>query len=394
MASDSITLQEGSISNHELGTQQLTPPPKRQPHICIFMQTFGGGGAEFSMVTLANGLLEQGVRVDMIVASAEGPNLSRLDPGVRLIDFRKANVASCIMPLARYLRRARPDGLLSAMTHSNNAAIIARGLSRVATRIVISERITLRWQPTSIREALHIRLRKLLYRFADALVMVAREEVADAVEEFALDPSSVKCIYNPVLSPEFEQARKERPEHPWLQPSRDRSVPVVVAVGRLNPIKDYPTLLRAFARVRESREARLVIIGAGDQKDELEALIGELGIGGSVSLAGYLQNPIKEMNAADLFALTSRLEGLPGVLIQALGCGLPIVSTDSRTGPREVLDGGRLGSLVPVGDVSAVAEAMLAKLDEGPRSLAVQDLERFSLHGAVMAYRELLLPLN
>lgn len=345
------------------------------------------------MVTLANGCVERGVSVDLVTGQAIGPNVKRLDGRVRLVDLRAVHMAQAILPLAHYLRKTKPDALLAAMTHTNNAAIIAGFLARSSTRIVVSERTTIDWKPTSLIESLHICIRSVLYRRADALVLVAREEVAEAARRFKLPHERVCCIYNPIITPEFEASRKMAPEHPWLCEKGTIPAPVIVAVGRLDPIKDYASLLEAFSLLKSKRPARLVIFGEGEQRSVLEARIDALGISDSVSLPGYVDNPVGEMNAADLFVLSSRLEGLPGVLIQALGCGLRIVSTDCTTGPREILEGGKWGRLVRVGDVDALATAMDEMLnDVEPPALCRSHLEKFSLSHAVDAYLDRLLP--
>ncbi len=366
---------------------------ERQPRISIFVPTLLGGGAETAMVTLANGFVDKGVSVDLVTGLAMGPNLKRLDHRVRLVDLQTAHMTQAILPLARYLRQTEPDALLTAMTHTNNAALVARLLARRDTRIVVSERTTINWKPTRLIEAIHIGVRSILYRHTDALVLVAREEIAEACRRFRLTREQVCCIYNPILTPEFEASRRIAPAHPWLREKSPESGPVIVAVGRLDPIKDYASLLEAFSRLRRRRPARLVIFGEGEQRTFLEARIAALGISESVSLPGYVDNPIKEINAGDLFILSSRLEGLPGVLIQALGCGLRIISTDCTTGPREILEDGKWGRLVGVGDVPALAIAMEEILEEvEPPAQAQSHLEQFSLSHAVAAYLERLLP--
>lgn len=364
-----------------------------QPRIGIFVPTLLGGGAETTMSTLANGFVDRGVAVDLVVGQAIGPNLKRLDSRVRLIDLQTTHMVQAILPLAFYLRRSRPDALLTAMTHANNAAIIARFLAQSQTRIVASERTTIDWKPTRMVEAIHLRLRSILYRNIDTLVLVAREEEAEATRRFRLAGGRVCCIYNPIITPEFSSSRQMPPTHPWLRNRSANSGPVIVAVGRLDPIKDYGCLLDAFSRLRRKQPARLIIFGEGEQRKMLEARIDELRIGEAVSLPGYVEDPVREMNAGDLFVLSSRSEGLPGVLIQALGCGLRIVSTDCTTGPREILEGGKWGRLVDVGDVNAFAKAMEDAI-AGPEPFKPDrsHLAQFSLPYAVDAYLARLLP--
>jgi glycosyltransferase involved in cell wall biosynthesis len=176
----------------------------------------------------------------------------------------------------------------------------------------------------------------------------------------------ISTIYNPVVPPELLTRAKAPLEHPWFEPD---SPPVLLGVGRLSAQKDFPTLLRAFARVRRLRPARLIILGEGKRpgyRPELLALARELGVGEDVQLPGFAENPYAYMARASVFVMSSAWEGLPSVLVEALACGCPVVSTDCPSGPREILQGGRYGRLVPVGDAEALAKAILATLDAPP----------------------------
>ena len=150
-------------------------------------------------------------------------------------------------------------------------------------------------------------------------------------------------------------------EHAWFG---DGGAPVILAAGRLSGEKDYPTLLRAFAEVVGSRSARLVILGQGVERESLLELAERLGVSDRFDLPGFDVNPFRYMSRASVFVLSSRYEGFPNVLAQAMACGAPVVSTDCRSGPSEMLEGGRWGRLVPVGDWRAMARAIEATLDD------------------------------
>lgn len=348
-----------------------------------------GGGAEQVSVTIANSLADRGHCVDLVLARASGPNRDRVSSQVRIVDLGRAGMAQCIAPLARYLRTERPDSILSVMTHANNATLLARLLSGRKARLLISERVSLRWPAENTKEFLHQSLRRLLYRRADRLIMVAREEIPLAADWFGIPQERISTIYNPVVTPEFERLRSERPVHRWL--SAKLAEPVVIAVGRLEPQKDHALLIEAFAIMRSFRPARLIVFGEGSLRGALEAQVRSLGLVDCVDLPGFTRNPVAELAAADLFVLSSRNEGLPGALIQALACGLPVVSTDCPTGPSEILDGGRHGWLVPLGSARALAAAMDEALDHGAPPTAVARASHFSLDHAVDQYENLLL---
>lgn len=328
--------------------------------IAVFLPSLHGGGAERVMVTLANGFAARGYRVDLVLAAAQGPYLQDVSPQVRIVDLAAGRVIKALWPLARYLRRERPVALLSAMNHANVVAVLAHRLARVPCRLVVSEHTNLSTEVARVQglaaRAVYALVPRL-YPKADAVVAVSRDAAQD-LERFAhLPAGSVQAIYNPFDLDRIGRLAAEAPPHPWLQAGESR--PVVVAVGRLNEAKDFPTLLRAFAAMRGRHRARLMILGEGELRPELEALAQSLGLGADdVQMPGFVRNPFAYLARAALFVLSSRWEGLPGVLVEAMACGVPVVSTDCPSGPREILEGGRWGRLVPVGDVAALAQAM------------------------------------
>jgi glycosyltransferase involved in cell wall biosynthesis len=204
------------------------------------------------------------------------------------------------------------------------------------------------------------RLIRWAYPRADAVVAVSQGVASDLVEVCGIAASHVHVLNNPVVTPETARMRSEPVDHPWL---RDPTLPVVLAVGRLVPQKDFGTLLEAFALARRSRAARLVILGEGPLRAELEATVRRLDVAADVDLPGFCANPYAAMAAADVFVLSSAWEGSPGVLIEAMSCGTPVLSTDCPSGPRQILDGGRWGRLVPVGDAQAMANGLVDAVD-------------------------------
>jgi glycosyltransferase involved in cell wall biosynthesis len=279
----------------------------------------------------------------------------------------------------------------------NVEALWARRLSGRSIRVVVCEHIQISHflsERPGWRNRFFGPLMRQTYPQADAIVAVS-DGVAEELARFARLPrDQITTVYNPVVTPELIQRSKEACAHPWF--SGDE-VPVILTVGRLAEQKDHPTLIRAFARLRAERPARLMIIGdvgsdsKGDRKRErLLALARDLGVGGDVCLPGFESNPLKYMSRARLFALSSRYEGLPTVLIEALACGCPVVSTDCP-GSVEILERGRYGSLVPIGDDLALAHAMTHALTEEPDIGLLRKRARdFSADRAVLRYEALL----
>lgn len=351
--------------------------------IAIFLPSLRGGGAERVMVTLANGFAARGHRVDLVLARAEGPYLAEVAQNVRIVDLNMDRILASLLPLIRYLRRERPDAMLSALNHANIIAILAYKLAQVKMRLVVSERNSLSGCRSGIKDKVIFHLMRWLYPAADSVVAVSKAMAQELIVELGLPKDKVTSIPNPVEVEAIGHLAQFRPKHPWLMPE---SPPVVLAVGRLEPQKDYLTLLDAFDQLRATRDARLIILGEGAQRSALERDILDRGLSGAVELAGFVENPFGWMKACDLFVLPSRHEGFPNVLVQAMACGAKVVSMDCPTGPDEILESGRWGRLVPVGDAGALAKAMIEALDDSTSPDVGARAQEFRSERAISSY--------
>lgn len=389
--------------------------------VALFIRSLKGNGAQRSTMNLAGALAERGLDVDLVLVTAEGPLLGEVSKKVRVVDlgvrsglgvlklaFRRPadflalapiigglkapRTLGAIDPLAHYLRQARPVALLSALDYGNVAAILAAELAGVGTRIVISQRNQLSADVELAVEKRVARLTPVVRRFyprADAIVAVSEGVAEDLARVCGLPRERVTAIYNAVVDDALAARAAEPTGDPWFDGPRDR--PTLLAVGKLKHQKDYPTMLRAFARLRRERPVQLGVLGDGPDREALEAMTRDLGIADDVRFLGFSQNPFAYMAKADCFVLSSAFEGLPGVLIQALACGAPSVSTDCPSGPREILDGGRHGPLVPVGDDEALSAAIAATLDAPPDRAALKARGGFfSFDRAADAYLDML----
>lgn len=365
----------------------------RAPRVALFLPNLHGGGAERMMANLSEGFAERGVEVDLVLAAAEGPYLSEVSERVNVVDLGSSGVAASLPKLVRYLRRSRPEALLVTLNHASLVALVAKRLAGVPVRVFVrgSNMLFLR-PPKTLKGKVMPALVKRLFPWADGHISVS-QGVADNLHSFTgISEDKIYTIYNPVVTDALHRKAAQTPEHPWFG---DDGPPTLLAAGRLTRQKDYPTLLRALARLREQegyKETRLVILGEGEGREGLETLIRDLGLENAVDLPGFVNNPFSYMSRADLFVLSSAWEGLPGVLIQAMACGCPVVSTDCPSGPREILEGGRYGPLVPVGDEERLAEAMRKTL-EGPldSGLLKERAAAFSPERVVPQYLEVLL---
>jgi len=363
-----------------------------QKRIAIFMPSLFGGGGQRSMLNLAHGIAECGYAVDLVLAQVAGPFLADVRRSVRVVDLRASRALTSLPALVRYLRRERPEAMLSVFGYVNIIALWAWRLAGVRTRLFVNEQNTVSCEAghaSSWRGRLTPRLMKRFYPLAHGIVVVSRGVRDDLAELTHISRDRITVIYNPsVVGADVREKARSPLDHPWFQHGQP---PVLLAVGRLQLQKDYPMLIRAFARLRQVRPTvRLVILGEGKQRPLLEALVREQGLEQDVSLPGFVANPYAYMARASLFVLSSRWEGLPTVLIEALCCGTRVVSTDCPSGPREILRDGQHGQLVPVGDAEALARAMDTALASPPSCPASESWRPYELESVVRQYINLL----
>ncbi len=399
-------------------------------HIALFMPSLGGGGVERVMLNLASAFVERGSRVDLVVCRAEGPVRDQVPAQLNLVALRAAPPGwarllilaadpkglktllrpvllplkgvkqfRCLPDLARYLRHERPQVLLPAMTKPNLMAVWARRLTGVPTRVVLSEHNTFsvdlsfpRRKRRKWRRRFLPALVKQVYSQADAIIAVSNGVADDLTQCTGIPRERITTIYNPIVTPELLSQTRAPLDHPWFQPA---APPVVLGVGRFHEQKDFPTLLRAFARVRAQQKAHLMILGEANQvesRTELTTLAAQLGIADDVMLPGFVDNPFAYMAHAAVFALSSAWEGFGNVIAEALACGCPVVSTDCPSGPAEILENGRYGPLVPVGDDAALADAISSVLNAPPNRDALRARgAMFTAEAAADRYLEVLL---
>jgi glycosyltransferase involved in cell wall biosynthesis len=376
----------------------IEEPSGRGPgplHVALFLPTMGGGGAEKMFRRLALAFAQAGVRVDLVLATGGGPNAEGLPSDIRVIDLHRSRVLASIVPLARYMTTARPDALIATLTYANIAATCARAMSAHRPQLILREANTLSessLEPIKARSRLLPALARLAYPHADAIVGVSAGVAENLVEQVGIPRALVRVIHNPTFDREIITLMREPLDHRWF---RDGGPPVALSAGRLTAQKRFDTFIHAIDIARRTRPIRAIILGEGEERARLEALIRELGLDDSVDLVGFRKNPYAYMAGARLYVMSSAFEGFPNALVEAMACGLPIVSTDCPSGPREILamDGpgtGTYGTLVPVGDPDSLARGILFELGcERDSSVSQRRAQEFSPERAAARYIDL-----
>lgn len=366
----------------------------RPRRIAMLMPSLAGGGAEKMFLRVAAGLARRGFAVDLLVERATGPYVELVPGEIRLLRLDARLSGTTLPKLLRYVARERPDVLLSNLDWTNAFALIAKKFFARKLRVVVRQAVAFSAAHAESRFRIRIVVMQALKRLlpsADAIVAVSRG-VADDLDRHLSGAARdlVRVVPNPVVDSELAARAAAPVAHPWFA---DRRVPVVLSAGRLQPQKDFPTLLRAFSEVAKARPARLAILGEGPLLEGLRALARELRIERAVDFLGFRTNPFAYMAKARVFALSSAYEGLPAVLIECMACGTPVVATDCPYGPREILEGGRWGRLVPVGDHQSLAGAILDTLDHPVApGLPVAGAGRYAVEPSVDEYLRVLLP--
>ena len=369
----------------------------RKLRIANFIPSLSGGGAERVVINLCASFPRNEVQPILIAGSLTGPFTNSIAADVEIVDLKCANIRHTIGPLRDYVRQANLDLLISHLSHANLATLWAmRKLHKLNQKqdlglpeIAVVEHMTMsayrgeKWRDKFIRP-----LARRLYKSADQVIAVSNAAARDLEQQLRLPPSSVTTIYNPVVSAHIHNCCQEPLQHSFVE---HHSGPLIVAAGRLSEQKDYPTLIQAFAQLQSTLPSRLAILGDGEERTNIEALIDKLGLADRVCLVGFTENPYQWMHQADLYVLSSRWEALPTVLIEALACGCNVVSTDCPSGPAEILGDRFAHRLTPCGNPSALATAITQALDAPlDADEVIRHASQFDFNTAARRYMELL----
>lgn len=352
--------------------------------LLIYLPSFNGGGAERMRGQLAPAFINRGYQPTFVVNYINVP--VALPPSVEVICLERRDTKSSLMPLMRAVKKIRPEVVLSSQPHSNIAMALAMKMAghRAVFVPTFHNAFSREGSQSRVTKAGLSMATRLASAGARQIVAVSNGVADDLAATVGIPRSRIATIYNPVVAPDTAAMAQETPDHEWLI---GRGPPVILAVGRLRAQKDFTTLLRAFAHLTCTRDARLMIVGEGPQREELAALASELGIAERFAMPGFKQNPLSYIKAAAVLVMSSRYEGFGNVLVEGLACGTPTMSTDCPFGPAEILAGGQIGPLVPVGDATAMASAIIRLLENPPpREQLQKRAQEFTVDHAADAY--------
>lgn len=370
-------------------------------HIALLIHALTVGGAQNRTLALANGLAARGHRVDMVVAAQGAPNEARLDPRVRFVPLsprasetvgsglrRIADLMTIIPALARYLNDAGPDVLVGMANHVAPIAALGHGLMRRPRATALVLRASNHVTHTPSAHGNYLRRLHLLpfWSRADHIIAVSRSVAESLSTGLGIAPDRIAVLPSPILPDGLAACAAQLPEHDWLRtPNPDQ--PTIVGIGRFVSQKGFDLLLEAFNQVRRQRSCRLLLLGDGPERPQLEDSVRRLGLTDLISMPGITGNPYAVLSRASLFVLPSRWEGLPATLVEALACGCPVVAADCPGGVSEVLQCGRVGRLVRPDDAESLAKGMVHALDDRPDPDFLRAaVRRFQTTEAIAAY--------
>ena len=365
---------------------------KESSLITFCIATLGYGGVGKNRLTLSNKLLEEGYRVNFIMAKTSSPYLNKLNTHISTFKLTTSHSIFALPQLSHYIKKEKPSVIFTERNRINKLTLRARYISRSKTTIfsTLHGDLSSKYNMLPDKKKKKFTLDMLKYYAQnDKIIPVSKGIEKDLIYNWGFQAKDIFTIYNPVLTENFYEKMNEDIYHPWHE---EKNIPVIISVGRLEYQKDYTTLIKAFAQARQQVKCRLLILGEGKEREKLIQLIKDLNLEKDIDLPGFVENPYPYIKKSDLFVLSSLWEGLPTVLIEALATGTPVIATNCPYGPDEILEDGLLGRLVPVQNIDSLSQAIVESLqrEAGKNEVPFEKLEKYTSGYAAKRYVELI----
>jgi glycosyltransferase involved in cell wall biosynthesis len=360
--------------------------------VAFFLPSLGGGGAQRVIVNLANYYVRQGIAVDLLLVKNQGAYFPLLDSRVNLVILGCSRVAFSLIYLLRYLKKARPNSLLVTMPHVSIVAILAKLICGLSFKLIIRQPnyLSLNTGKINYFTRLLVKLICLLFNRADSIIAISQGVAKDLNSYGVIDSDKISVIYNPIFSGSILNQAEQKIQHQWIS-NGHRDYALIIAVGRLVRQKNFSMLIDAFHKLLRQQNARLIILGEGPLKSELQAKINSLGLSWCIELLGFSDNPYAYLKRADVFVLSSLWEGFGNVLVESLALGTPVVSTDCPSGPAEILQDGKYGILVENNNSDALAAGMLKALRQSlQKEELIHRAKYFSISNIAEQYKQII----
>ena len=365
----------------------------RLRRIAILLPNLRGGGAERLHIHLTKEFIARGYSVDFVLMQVHGELLGSRPVGSQVVDLNAPRVRHALLPFVRYLKKEKPDAIIVAMWPLTIIGVLAHRIAGCPGKLLLSDHNYLPSTPygKGVSGLIMKITMQLFYPFADAIVAVSQGVKETVAHLSGMDLEKIDVIYNPIRLEHNPQSKVDASIEKWWRQAELK----LIAIGSLKAQKDFDTLIRSFAKVRNVKDVKLLILGEGPERQALEKLVVELGLKDSIMLAGFKSDPYPYLEVADLFVLSSRYEGFGNVIVEALACGTPVIATDCKAGPSEILDGGKYGVLVPVGDPEALSKAIIDGTCNAPdQQILTNRAKMFSVERAAENYLKLLITTN
>jgi len=368
--------------------------------VSFFLPSFGAGGAERALINIFKGLNKDSYTLSLVLVEKKGDFIRELPSGLDIISFETRSIIRIFFKLRSFFLSEKPDIFISVFPRLSVLAVLAKILSKSDTKVVIIEHSV--FSSTAANARTFFRriiakfvfpiLMRVLYGHAQQVICVSGGVANDISKITGISRNKIEVIHNPIIGSEIRSLAQDNVSFSWISERRE---PIILAVGRLVKAKDYPTLLRAFSLIIREIPAKLIIIGEGEEKIELEKFVIKLNIADSVAFLGFQSNPYKYMAKSSVFVLSSIQEGFPTVIAEAMASGVPVVSTNCKSGPSEIIKDGENGLLVPVGDSKTLSKAILKLLNNLDLGRTISEngkktSENFSINIIVRQYEEII----